>query len=81
MCTANKAVVTLLVNKKDNEHAIRFEVDRGSECDVFPLAPYKQMAGDHNLQKLRPCKKVIVSYTGQRRNIAGKANISMRLGK
>ena len=70
----------MLVNKKGNEHAVRFQIDTGSECDVLPLALYKQVTGDDDLQKLRPCKKVIVSYTGQRRNITGKANISVWLG-
>ena len=34
---------TLLVNRKDKEHAICFQVDTGSECNVLPLPLYKQM--------------------------------------
>ena len=44
---ANKAVVTLLVSKKNNERAVRFQVDTGSEYDVIPLALYKQVTGDN----------------------------------
>ena len=77
---ASKTMVTLHVNKKSSEHAIRFQVDTGSECDVLPSDIYKRVTGDAKLQKLRPCKKVIVSYTGQRRTITDKASLPIWQG-
>lgn len=73
-------MVTLHVNKNNPEHAIRFQVDTGSECDVLPAEIYKHVTGDTGLQKLRPCKKVIVSYPGQRRKITGKATLQIWQG-
>ena len=72
---ANKALVTLHVNSRKQKNAVRFQVDTGSECDVLPMKIYKHVTGDTELQKLRQCKKSIVSYTGERHKIAGKASI------
>ncbi|CAH3138109.1 unnamed protein product [Porites lobata] len=54
---------------------VRFQVDTGSECNLLPTKLYKSLTGDTNLSMLRKCNKSIVSYTGERRQIAGKINL------
>ena len=50
-------------------------MDTGSECDLLPLKVYKSITGDDTVEMLRKCNKSIVSYTGERKQIAGKINL------
>ena len=72
---ANKALVTLYVNRRQAGNEVRFQVDTGSECDLLPLKVYKSITGDDTVEMLRKCNKSIVSYTGERKQIAGKINL------
>ena len=54
---------------------IRFQVDTGSECDLLPLKMYKSITGDNTVERLEKCNKSIVSYTGERKQIAGKISL------
>lgn len=47
----------------------------GSQCDILPAGIHKQITGDTRLQRLKPCNKEIVSYTGEHHRIGGKANL------
>lgn len=72
---ANKALVNLFVNRRQAGNEVRFQVDTGSECDLLPLKVYKSITGDDTVEMLRKCNKSIVSYTGERKQIAGKINL------
>ena len=72
---ANKALVNLYVNRRQPENEIRFQVDTGSECDLLPLKMYKSITGDNTVERLEKCNKSIVSYTGERKQIAGKISL------
>ena len=71
----NKALVDIFVSTKKPGNQVRFQVDTGSECNLLPTKLYKSLTGDTNLSMLRKCNKSIVSYTGERRQIAGKINL------
>ena len=71
----NKALVNLYVNGRQPGNEVRFQVDTGSECDLLPLKVYKSITGDYTVECLRKCKKSIVSYTGERKQIAGKISL------
>jgi len=71
----NKALVNLYVNRQRPRNEVRFQVDTGSECDLLLLKVYKSITGDENVELLRKCNKSIVSYTGERKQIAGKINL------
>ena len=68
---ANKALVNLNVNRRQPGHEIRFQVDTGSECDLLPLKMHKSIT----VERLEKCNKSIVSYTGERKQIAGKISL------
>ena len=72
---ANKALVNLHVNRRQAGNVVRFQVNTGSECDLLPLKVYKSITGDDTVEMLRKCNKSIVSYTGERKQIAGKINL------
>ena len=71
----NKALVNLYVNGRQPGNEVRFQVDTGSECDLLPLKVYKSITGDYTVECLRKCNKSIVSYTGERKQIAGKISL------
>ena len=73
--SVNKAFVDIFVSTKKPGNQVRFQVDTGSECNLLPTKLYKSLTGDTNLSMLRKCHKSIVSYTGERRQIAGKINL------
>ena len=72
---ANKALVNLYVNRRQLGNEIRFQVDTGSECDLLPLKMYKSITGDNTVERLEKCNNSIVSYTGERKQIAGKISL------
>ena len=72
---ANKALVNLYVNRRQPGNEIRFQVDTGSECDLLPLKMYKSITGDNTVEHLEKCNKSIVSYTGERKQIALKISL------
>ena len=74
---AYKALVNLYINRRQPGNEIRFQVDTGSKCDlhVLPLKVYKSVTGDNNVERLKKCNKSIVSYTGERKQIAGKTSL------
>jgi hypothetical protein len=45
------------------------------QCNILPTETYVRVTGDTELKLLKPCKKEIVSYTGERRNITGKVTL------
>ena len=53
-------------------------MDTGSECDLLPLKVYKSITGDDTVKMLRKYNKSIVSYTGERKQIAGKISLPVR---
>ncbi|PFX34826.1 Uncharacterized protein K02A2.6 [Stylophora pistillata] len=69
------AVVKLHIYGPDPKTEVQFQIDTGSQCDILPAQLYKQITGDTLLHRLKPCQKEIVSYTGDRRKIAGKATL------
>ena len=77
---ARKAVINLQISKPEAENTVQFQIDTGSQCDILPISHYIQVTGDNQLQRLQTCKKEIVSYTGERRKIAGKAKLPVWFG-
>ena len=73
--SVNKAFVDIFVSTKKPGNQVRFQGDTGSECNLLPIILYKSLTGDTKLSMLRKCNKSIVSYTGERRQIAGKINL------
>ena len=69
------AVVKLPIYRLDPKTEVQFQIDTGSQCDILPAQLYKQITGDTLLHRLKPRRKGIVSYTGDRRKIAGKATL------
>ena len=68
------AVVKLHICRSDPKTEVQFQIDTGYQCDILPAQVYKQITGDTLLHRLKPCRKEIVSYTGDRRKIAGKSS-------
>jgi len=71
---ARMAVIKLQISSPTPETEVQFQIDTGSQCDILPIWIYKQVTGDSQLQRLKPCQKEIVSYTGEHRKITGKVN-------
>lgn len=69
------AVVKLPIYRLDPKTEVQFQIDTGSQCDILPAQLYKQITGDTLLHRLKPRRKGIVSYTGDRHKIAGKATL------
>ena len=74
------AVIKLQILMPDLKSKVQFQIDTGPQCDILPAGIYKQITGDTHLQRLKPCNKEIVSYTGEHRRIAGKANLPVWSG-
>ncbi|CAB4029631.1 Hypothetical predicted protein, partial [Paramuricea clavata] len=51
------------------------QIDTGAQCNILSTETYVRVTGDTELKLLKPCKKEIVSYTGERRNITGKVTL------
>jgi hypothetical protein len=77
---ARKAVINMQISEPEAENTVQFQIDTGSQCDILPISLYIQVTGDNQLQRLQTCKKEIISYTGQRRIIAGKAKLPVWFG-
>lgn len=71
------AVIKLQISSPTPETEVQFQIDTGSQCDILPAWIYKRVTGDTQLQRLKPCQKEIVSYTGEHRKITGKVNLSV----
>lgn len=50
-------------------------MDTGSECNVLSLKGYKSITGEDTVEHLSKCNKSIVSYTAERKQIAGKISL------
>ena len=72
---ANKALVNLYVNRRQPGNEIRFQVDTGPDCHLLPLKMYKSITGENTVERLEKRNKSIVSYTGERKQIAGKISL------
>jgi hypothetical protein len=70
-----KAAVKKLHNKQKNKNIVKIQIDTGAQCNILPTETYVRVTGDTELKLLKPCKKEIVSYTGERRNITGKVTL------
>ena len=78
---ARKAVINMQISEPEAENmTVQFQIDTGSQCDILPISLYIQVTGDNQLQRLQTCKKEIISYTGERRKIAGKAKLPVWFG-
>ena len=62
---AKVAVTKLLINNKKNENTVNFQIDTGAQCNILPIDTHVKVSGDTQPQSLKPCKKEIVSYTGE----------------
>ena len=49
-CDHKKAFANLLISKK--RISVNFQLDSGSTCSILPVAVYKEISGDHDLQDL-----------------------------
>jgi hypothetical protein len=72
---AKAAVTKLHINKQKNENIVKIQIDTGAQCNILPTETYVRVTGDTELKLLKPCKKEIVSYTGERRKITGKVTL------
>ena len=72
---AKAAVTKLHINKQKNKNIVKIQIDTGAQCNILPTETYVRVTGDTELKLLKPCKKEIVSYTGERRNITGKVTL------
>ena len=45
-----------------NDVNVVFQLDSGATINSMSLALYKQITGDHNLEKIKPCQKTLVMY-------------------
>ncbi|CAB3985597.1 Hypothetical predicted protein [Paramuricea clavata] len=72
---AKAAVTKLHINKQKNKNIFKIQIDTGAQCKILPTETYVRVTGDTELKLLKPCKKEIVSYTGERRNITGKVTL------
>ncbi|KAJ7382453.1 hypothetical protein OS493_034890 [Desmophyllum pertusum] len=77
---ARMAVIKLQIYAPTPETEVQFQIDTGSQCDILPARIYKQVTGDTLLQRIKPCKKEIVSYTGEHRKVTGKVNLPIWSG-
>ena len=68
-------MVKLHIYRPDPKTEVQFQIDTGSPYDILPAQVYKQITGDTLLHRLKPCRKEIVSYTGDCHKIAGKATL------
>jgi len=75
------AVIKLQISSPTPETEVQFQIDTGSQCDILPAWIYKQVTGDTQLQRLKPCQKEIVSYIGEHRKIIGKVNLPVWSGR
>ena len=73
-------MINLQISKPAAENTVQFQIDTGSQCDILPVSHYIQVTKDNQLQRLQTCRKEIVSYTGERRKIAGKAKLPVWFG-
>ncbi|KAL9965900.1 hypothetical protein ACROYT_G029758 [Oculina patagonica] len=78
---ARMAVIKLRISSPTPETEVQFQIDTGSQCDILPAWIYKQVTGDTQLQRLKPCQKEIVLYTGEHRKITGKVNLPVWSGR
>ena len=46
--SVNKAIVHIFVSTKKPGNQVRFQVDKGSECNLLPIKLYKSLTGDTN---------------------------------
>jgi hypothetical protein len=72
---AKVGTTKLYINKQESENIVKIQIDTGAQCNILPVATYIKVAGDTQLQSIKPCKKEIVSYTGERWNITGKVTL------
>ena len=72
---AKIATTKLYINKKEAANIVKIQVDTGAQCNILPAEIYIKVTGDTLLQSIKPCKKEIISYTVERRQIAGKVTL------
>lgn len=51
---------------------MRFQVDIGAQCNVIPLALYKQATKDIHLENIRPLQSQITAYGGTTLFVVGQ---------
>ncbi len=80
---ARKAVINMQISEPEAENmTVQFQIDTGSQCDILPISLYIQVTGE-NAATATPTdisNKEIISYSGERRKIAGKAKLPVWFG-
>ena len=59
---------------------LRFQVDTGAQCNIIPLALYKQATKDHKLMQITPGKSQITAYGGATLPVAGQVLMEVERG-
>ena len=72
---AKVATTKLYINKQRMENIVKIQIDTWAQCNILPAETYIKVTGDTHLKSVKPCKKEIVSYTGERRSITGKVTL------
>ena len=65
----------LVTLKVESGNFIRFEIDTGARCNVWPLHIYKKATGDFDLKHVNPAKSSIESYDGGNIPVLGNVKI------
>ena len=59
---------------------LRFQVDTGAQCNVIPLALYRQATNDHKLRKAKLGKSQITAYGGTTLPVTGQVLMEVERG-
>ena len=59
---------------------LRFQVDTGAQCNVIPLALYRQATNDHKLRKAKLGKSQITAYGGTTLQVTGQVLMEVERG-
>ena len=70
----------LVTLKLPSGNFIRFEVDTGAQCNVLPVALYKEAAKDHKLKHITPVRSQITAYGGATLPVTGQVRIDVERG-
>ena len=60
---------------------IRFQVDRGAQCNVLPLGTYKEATGDRSLSEVSTVKTKVTAYGGGTLPVVGSVKLKVWMGK
>ena len=66
--------------KLQSGNFLRFQVDTGAQCNVIPLALYRQATNDHKLRQVKPGKSQLSAYGGTTLPVTGQVLLKVERG-